>query len=50
MKRIPKGQMDLFEFMAQSIETPEVEETVTLVQNLFAENGHVFQVKKRECF
>lgn len=50
MKRIPKGQMDLFEFMAQSIETPEVEETVTLVQNLFAENEHVFQVKKGSVF
>ena len=46
MKRIPEGQMDLFEYMAQSIKTPEVEETVTL----FAENEHVFQVKKGSIF
>lgn len=46
MKRIPKGQMDLFEYMAQSIKTPEVEERVTL----FAENEHVFQVKKGSIF
>lgn len=46
MKRIPDGQMDLFEYMAQSIKTPEVEETVTL----FAENEHVFQVKKGSIF